>query len=131
MNNNIQVSSFCSCNRSNNSAFHRKCSYYRISFLRTKSRRKIGTPVDALIGSDAGIGGFLQSALTNLYGRCFQLHLSVSPLSLQSPNIIYQVDNIIGVTNVPPPPRTLLTNCMYIEHLCLLFSQCFFYSYNY
>lgn len=101
-------------------------------FFGPRAEEIVGTPVDALIRSDAGIGGFLPRALTNLYGRCFQLHLSVSPLCLQSPNIIYQVDSIVGVANLPPPTPTLLRNCVYIEsHLCLLFSQCLFYSYNY
>lgn len=55
----------------------------------------IGVPVAALIASKAGVGAFLPTRITSLYGKTFELRISVSPGSLQRINITYQVDTVL------------------------------------
>lgn len=43
----------------------------------------IGTPVETLISTHGNQTTFLPTRITNLYGRQFELRISVSPRSLQ------------------------------------------------
>ncbi|XP_066308314.1 replication protein A 70 kDa DNA-binding subunit D-like [Miscanthus floridulus] len=56
----------------------------------------IGMPVDALIALDGPSNAFLPTRITALYGRQFELRVSVSPMSLQRIGIIYQVDTVLA-----------------------------------
>jgi len=56
----------------------------------------IGMPVDALIAMDGPSSAFLPTRITALYGRQFELRVSVSPMSLQRIGIIYQVDTVLA-----------------------------------
>lgn len=69
----------------------------------------IGVPVDTLISAHGNQSAFLPTRITSLYGRQFELCISVSPRSLQRQDISYQVDTILGVINQPvqlPIPST-------------------------
>jgi len=67
----------------------------------------IGTPVDTLIAANEGMGILVPTKITALYGKQYDLRVSVSSMSLQQVNITYQVDAIIGAasisTSTPPP----------------------------
>ena len=56
----------------------------------------IGTPVDTLIAANEGMGAFLPTKITALYGKQYDLRVGVSSMSLQQVSITYQVDAIIG-----------------------------------
>lgn len=66
----------------------------------------IGVPVNVLIFSGGGIGAFLPKPITALFGKQFEVRVSVSPLSMSLDRIIYQVDKVLGVVSAPslPPP---------------------------
>lgn len=70
----------------------------------------IGVPVETLISTHGSQTAFLPARITSLYGRQFELRISVSPRSLQRQDISYQVDAILGVTNqlidLPIPKAT-------------------------
>lgn len=61
----------------------------------------IGVPADALISAHGNQAAFLPARITSLYGRHFELCVSVSPRSLQRQDISFQVDTILGVINQP------------------------------
>ncbi|KAL6897248.1 hypothetical protein ACP4OV_006944 [Aristida adscensionis] len=62
----------------------------------------IGAPPTALIAYSGGADGFIPPPIIRLYGRQYEVRLSVSPSSFIRTNISYQVDGIIGVPAVPP-----------------------------
>lgn len=59
-------------------------------------------PADALIAMDSPTNAFLPTRITALYGRQFELRVSVSAMSLQMIGIIYQVDTAIGAAYMVP-----------------------------
>lgn len=61
----------------------------------------IGTPAGTLIASNGGVGTFLPTRITALYGKQYELRVSISSISLQRINIIYQVDAIVGTGTAP------------------------------
>lgn len=68
-------------------------------------------PTDALIAIDGPTSAFLSARITALYGRQFELHVSVSAMSLQKIGIIYQVDTVIGTADmVHLPSNSTTTN---------------------
>ncbi|CAL4930979.1 unnamed protein product [Urochloa decumbens] len=62
----------------------------------------IGTPVNDLIASSGGLGEFLPPHIRALYGKQYELRISVSSISFQSTSITYQVDTVLGIGNTPP-----------------------------
>jgi hypothetical protein len=50
---------------------------------------------------------FSQQKIIAIYGKQYELRVSISSMSLQHINITYQVDAIIGMGNIPAstPPR--------------------------
>ncbi|GJN22419.1 hypothetical protein PR202_gb09978 [Eleusine coracana subsp. coracana] len=72
-------------------------------FFGSTAEEIIGIPVAALIASQAGVGAFLPTRITSLYGKVFELRISVSPGSLQRVNITYQVDSVVRIPNLALP----------------------------
>lgn len=65
-------------------------------FFGPRAEEIIGCPLDALINDDSGVGAFIPLRIAMLYGKQFELWVSVSSMSLQSASITYlQVDAII------------------------------------
>ena len=62
----------------------------------------IGTPVDTLIAANEGMGAFLPTKITALYGKQYYLRVIVSSMSPQQVSITYQVDAIIGPASTQP-----------------------------
>ena len=62
----------------------------------------IGESVDNLIASNSGLGTFLPKRITALYGKEYEVRLSVSPMSMRQEKITYQVERILGVINTAP-----------------------------
>ena len=58
--------------------------------------------MDTIIASGAGVGAFLPKRITALYGKEYEVRVSVSPISMRKTQISYQVDRIIGVINTAP-----------------------------
>lgn len=73
----------------------------QLVFFGPTAEELIGVPVDSLLSSHGNQSIFLPTRITNLYGRQFELRISVSPRSLQRQDISYQVDTILGVINQP------------------------------
>ena len=99
----------------------------QLVFFGSIAEEIIGCPVDALIAANKGMGVFLPTKITALYGRHYDLRISVSSMSLQQINITYQVDAIIGIGNIPAstqPPLHLrmsqnkLNPALYIKLTC-------------
>ncbi|KAK3136357.1 hypothetical protein QOZ80_5BG0432570 [Eleusine coracana subsp. coracana] len=79
-----------------------------VVFFGPTTEEIIGAPVDTLIASSSGVGAFLPTKITALYGKVYELRVSVSPGSLQRINITYQVDGVIGLARpalAPVQPR--------------------------
>jgi len=72
-------------------------------FFGPRAEEIIGCPLDALINDDIGVGAFIPLRIAMLYGKQFELRVSVSSMSLQSASITYQVDAIIGIPDMPAP----------------------------
>ena len=76
-------------------------------FFGSIAQEIIDTPVGTLIAANEGVGIFLPTKITAIYGKQYELRVSISSMSLQHINITYQVDAIIGMGNIPAstPPR--------------------------
>lgn len=88
----------------------------QLVFFGPTAEEVIGVPVDSLISTHGNQTTFLPTRITNLYGRQFELRISVSPRSLQRQDISYQVDTILGVTNPTIQLPIPNTGSMYIIH---------------
>jgi len=79
----------------------------QLVFFGSIAQEIIDTPVGTLIAANEGVGIFLPTKITAIYGKQYELRVSISSMSLQHINITYQVDAIIGMGNIPAstPPR--------------------------
>ena len=79
----------------------------QLVFFGSIAQEIIDTPVGTLIATNEGVGIFLPTKITAIYGKQYELRVSISSMSLQHINITYQVDAIIGMGNIPAstPPR--------------------------
>ena len=101
-------------------------------FFGPTAEEVIGTPADALIATQASVGDFLPTKITLLYGRQYELRVSMSPGSLQRSMIAFQVDSVIGAVDasamppplpvgaVMPPPSTLPPQSMFLISACTI-----------
>ena len=55
----------------------------QLVFFGSTAQEIIGTPVDTLIAANQGVGMFLPRKITALYGKQYDLRVSVSSMSLQ------------------------------------------------
>ena len=79
----------------------------QLVFFGSIAQEIIDTPVGTLIAANEGVGIFLPTKITAIYGKQYELHVSISSMSLQHINITYQVDTIIGMGSIPAstPPH--------------------------
>lgn len=91
-----------------------------VVFFGPRAEEIIGSPVDALINDGTGIGSFVPTRIASLYGKHFNLQVTVSSMSMQNADISYQVDAILGVPNIQlhlPAPGSSCpapgSSCMY------------------
>jgi hypothetical protein len=80
----------------------------------------VGMPVHALIAMDGPSSAFLPTRITALYGRQFELRVSVSPMSLRRIGIIYQVDTILASGDISSLHQNLPLTGGFIFPLCIL-----------
>ncbi|XP_039820202.1 uncharacterized protein LOC120682390 isoform X1 [Panicum virgatum] len=79
----------------------------QLVFFGSIAQEIIDTPVGTLIAANEGVGIFLPTKITAIYGKQYELRVSISSMSLQHINITYQVDAIIGMGSIPAstPPH--------------------------
>lgn len=99
--------------------------FIQLVFFGPTAEELIGAPIETLISTYGNQTSFLPPRITGLYGRQFQLRISVSPRSLQRQDISYQVDAILGAINEPVevlPPGMATTNT--IDHFPVFWVYC-------
>lgn len=72
-------------------------------FFGPRAEEIIGCPVDALIGTAHGTGTYIPTRITALYGKHYELRVSVSSMSFQRNDITYRVDSIVGIPVITAP----------------------------
>lgn len=72
-------------------------------FFGPRAEEIIGCPADTLIGNAHGSGTYIPTRITALYGKYYELRVSVSSMSFQRNDITYQVDSIVGIPVITAP----------------------------